>query len=302
MKRICPILTLATITLVVACARPSADSEDGAGEEVADTLTGVVRAWAEAYREVDPGFDGAGVDFEALIDGTGDFAFIGRELSDRERQAAAHAGVDAIDHLVGLDALAIYLHHDNPAEWLSVPEVAAIYGEGGAVETWKQLMEYAVPGCYSHEITRFSRPADSDAEIFFKTAVLGGERGARGGARVFGDPKLMVERVKKTACAIGYGSMVHAIEHVKLACIWTGDDAAVATRDGIEDPDDVIDCAVPSPATAADRSYPLTRPLSMLTRGEPRGAVKAYLDWILSSAGQCILRQAGYAPVGEVAC
>jgi ABC-type phosphate transport system substrate-binding protein len=35
----------------------------------------------------------------------------------------------------------------------------------------------------------------------------------------------------------------------------------------------------------------------MYTLGAPEGAVKAYLDWILSPAGQLIVRQSGYVPL-----
>ena len=40
----------------------------------------------------------------------------------------------------------------------------------------------------------------------------------------------------------------------------------------------------------------------MYTRGEPEGAIKTYLDWILSDAGQCIIAEKGYAPVRQVSC
>ena len=41
----------------------------------------------------------------------------------------------------------------------------------------------------------------------------------------------------------------------------------------------------------------------MYTAGEPEGATKEYLDWILSDEGQCILVEKGYAPVrGDLAC
>ncbi len=40
----------------------------------------------------------------------------------------------------------------------------------------------------------------------------------------------------------------------------------------------------------------------MYTAGQPEGAVKEYLDWILSDAGQCIIQEKGYAPVRAVSC
>ena len=50
-------------------------------------------------------------------------------------------------------------------------------------------------------------------------------------------------------------------------------------------------------ADAHDKSYPLARPLYIYTLGEPQGAVKAYVDWILSDAGQKIVEDSGYVPV-----
>ena len=44
------------------------------------------------------------------------------------------------------------------------------------------------------------------------------------------------------------------------------------------------------------RPIPIARPLLMYTAGQPEGAVKEYLDWVLSEAGQCIILSKGYAP------
>ena len=40
----------------------------------------------------------------------------------------------------------------------------------------------------------------------------------------------------------------------------------------------------------------------MYTSGQPEGAVKTYLDWIFSDAGQCIIQKKGYAPVRPLSC
>ena len=61
-------------------------------------------------------------------------------------------------------------------------------------------------------------------------------------------------------------------------------------------------CVPPSATSAIDGSYPIARPLFMYTAGRPTGAVKAYLDWILSDAGQCILIEKGYAPARDASC
>ena len=61
-------------------------------------------------------------------------------------------------------------------------------------------------------------------------------------------------------------------------------------------------CVSPSVKTASDRTYPIARPLFMYTNGEPTGEIKAYLDWIKSDVGQCIIRKKGYAPIKAVSC
>jgi phosphate transport system substrate-binding protein len=43
--------------------------------------------------------------------------------------------------------------------------------------------------------------------------------------------------------------------------------------------------------------YPIARPLFMYTLGEPTGAVKKYMQWVHSDAGQKIVTESGYVPL-----
>jgi phosphate transport system substrate-binding protein len=56
----------------------------------------------------------------------------------------------------------------------------------------------------------------------------------------------------------------------------------------------------PTIVAVHDKTYPLARSLHLYTLGEPQGAVKAYIDWILSAAGQKVVEEAGYVPVAAV--
>ncbi len=287
------------LTLLAACSRPSGDGEaGGSGQRTliqnkgSDTLVNVAQAWAEAYKEVDANVavavsgGGSGTGISALINGTVDLASSSREIKDKEREMAVANGTEPVEHVVGFDALAVYLHHDNPAESLSIPQLAEIYGEGGTTEAWSQL-GLTVPGCDSDEIVVVSRQNNSGTYVYFQEAVLGKARDYKLGSRDMHGSKDVVDLVEKTPCAIGYSGLAYATDHVKLVC--------VAAEDGAE-------CVDPSTDTAIDGSYPIARPLFMYTRGEPQGAVKAYLDWILSDAGQCIIKDKGYAPVRPVTC
>ena len=54
---------------------------------------------------------------------------------------------------------------------------------------------------------------------------------------------------------------------------------------------------IPSIATVNDNSYPVARDLYMYTAGEPSGAIKDYMAWILSAEAQTIVANLGFVPV-----
>ncbi len=298
------ILTIALLILLTACSRPSGDGEGGGSAQRtliqnkgSDTLVNVAQAWAENYKEIDAKVavavtgGGSGTGISALINGTVDIANASRKMKDKEKEMAMGNGIEPVEHVVGFDALAVYLHHDNPAESLSLKQLAELYGEGGATEKWSEL-GLTVPGCDSDEIVRVSRQNNSGTYVYFKEAVLGKKRDYKLGSRDMHGSKDVVDLVEKTPCAIGYSGLAYATEHVKLACI-VGEEGSAG---------EITNCVNPSTASAIDGSYPIARPLFMYTRGEPQGVVKAYLDWILSDVGQCIIQDKGYAPVRTVIC
>jgi phosphate transport system substrate-binding protein len=257
-----------------------------------DTLVNVAQAWAEAYQAVDPlvvvavSGGGSGTGIAALINGTVDIANSSRAMKDREIEQARTAGQDPVEHVVGFDALAVYLHGDNPAQHLSIEQLAQIYGDGGSVTLWTDL-GLEVPGCQDQEIVVVSRQNNSGTYAYFREVVLGKTSDFRLGTRDMHGSKDVVDLVENTPCAIGYSGLAYATEHVKLACIDTGTGAG---------------CVVPTVENASDNSYPIARPLLMYTNGEPTGYVGEYLSWIKSTAGQCIIREKGYAPATEVSC
>jgi phosphate transport system substrate-binding protein len=265
-----------------------------------DTLVNVAQAWAEAYRDVDPNVavavsgGGSGTGIAAMINGTVDIANASRKMKGKEIEKAKEFGQNPVEHVVGYDALAVFMHQDNPADSLSLDQLAQVFGRGGKAEKWSDL-GLKVPGCNSDEIVVVSRQNNSGTYAYFKKAVLkpAAKKGLirkgsyRQGTLDMHGSKDVVDLVEKTPCAIGYSGLAYATEHVKMACI--------TSEEGKP-------CISPSVETASDRSYPIARPLFMYTNGEPSGAIKDYLDWIKSDAGQCILLKKGYAPVSDVAC
>jgi phosphate transport system substrate-binding protein len=257
-----------------------------------DTLVNVAQAWAEEYIKVDPDVavavsgGGSGTGIASMINGTVDIANASRKMKAKEMKLAKEKGQNPVEHVVGYDALAVYLHKDNPAKSISFDQIKEIFVRGGKATKWADV-GLKVPGCKSDEIVVVSRQNNSGTYVYFKKAVLGKKGKFRQGTLDMHGSKDVVDLVEKTPCAIGYSGLAYATDHVKMACI-------SKETGGV--------CVNPSVATASDKSYPIARPLFMYTNGEPKGVIKAYLDWIKSETGQCILLKKGYAPARDVSC
>lgn len=265
-----------------------------------DTLVNVAQAWAETYPTINPDVTvavsggGSGTGIAAMINGTVDIANASRKMKDKELKKAKEAGHTPVEHVVGYDALAVYIHADNPITTLTYNQLGKIFGRGGEFTKWSDL-GISVPGCGSDEIVVVSRQNNSGTYAYFKGSVLKSAAKAgviskgsfRQGTLDMHGSKDVVDLVENTPCAIGYSGLAYATKHLKLVC--------VAKQEGQS-------CVNPSVATASDRSYPIARPLFMYTDGEPEGGIKSYMDWIHSDAGQCILKKKGYAPIRDVNC
>jgi len=283
------VLASAVSVLVAACG--GGQDRQVIQNKGSDTLVNVAQAWAEAYQTVDPATvvavsgGGSGTGIAALINGTVDIANASRAMKDKEVELAKDHGHDPVQHIVGYDALAVYLHADNPLTDISIEQLAEIYGDGGGYTKWTDL-GIEVPGCKDQTMVVVSRQNNSGTYAYFRGTVLG-KGDFRLGTRDMHGSKDVVDLVENTPCAIGYSGLAYATDHLKLAC--------VSQETGGE-------CTSPSVATASDGSYPIARPLFMYTNGEPTGYVGEYLNWIKSETGQCIILEKGYASATPVNC
>ena len=144
-----------------------------------------------------------------------DIANASRDVKPEEAALVRrNTGLDPKDHKVGYDALAVYVHPDNPLESITFAELAGIYREDGTLVRWRQL-GLTVPGCPSDEIVRVSRQSSSGTYDFFRERVLD-TRDFKLGSRDLNGSKDVVELVATTPCAIGYSGMGYATPHVKM--------------------------------------------------------------------------------------
>ena len=297
---------LLTITAIAGCdsaktnkpsGGPYSDALSGAAASAAeptivtvtgsDTMVNLAQAWADAYMQQDPSVSievkggGSGVGIAALINGTVTIATSSRKLEPKEAEECKKKnGAEASEYMVGYDALAIYVNKENPIEKISLKQLAEIYGENPTIKKWEDLGIHTAN--VEGEIYPVSRQNSSGTYKYFKEEVLGKKREFRQGMISQPGSSDLVTFVTKTPSAIGYSGMGYKTDNVRFVPV-SKDDEGVGVLPSIE--------------TTLDKSYPISRPLFLYTVGEASGGAKKFVDWILSDAGQAVIKENGYVPL-----
>jgi phosphate transport system substrate-binding protein len=248
------------------------------------TLLPVVGGWAEAYEAADVSVSGGGssAGLKDLLEGRVDIANSSRPMKDTEKaEIKSKTGKDVKETIVGYDALAIFVHKDNPATQISLGQLNQIYssapkeGKPG-ITKWEEL------GAGSGEIRVLGREHSSGTGEYFQEAVCGKEVKFREGISELNSAAAVISTLGNTKNAIAYDALAFKTDSVKAL--------AVSKKDG-EAP------IAPSAEGARNLSYPLARKLYLYSVGEPEGIIKTYLDWTVSEAGQKILAAKGSVPL-----
>jgi phosphate transport system substrate-binding protein len=138
-----------------------------------------------------------------------------------------------------------------------------------------------IPGVKDDRIVLVSRQSSSGTYSFFRERVLH-KKDFKLGSLDMNGSKEVVELVSNTRTAIGYSGMGYATEGVKMLHV------------AIHENDTAIP---PTVENTLAKKYPLARSLLMYTLGEPAGEVKTFIEWVLSKAGQAIVKDNGYVPL-----
>lgn len=288
--RISSLLTISTLLFMLSC-KKSGNKQDGEVTTIqvkgSDTMVNVAQAWAEEYKNMEPSVKievsggGSGVGISALTKGTIEIANASRNIKPQEIQLVRqNTGKEPVEFVLGFDALAIFVHKDNPINHISFEQLAKIYAEDGSITRWSQL-GITIPEEKNDKIVRISRQSSSGTYEFFREVVLHNQDFKLGSLDMNGS-KEVVELVGRTKTAIGYSGMGYATNEVKML--------SISTRES-ETP------VAPTIENAQNKSYPLARSLLVYTLGQPEGAVKKYIYWMMSIAGQQILSINGYVPL-----
>ena len=253
-----------------------------------DTMIQLATAWSEAYRKVKPNVfvnadgGGTGTGFAALQNNTCDICDASREIKkDGSEKTKSVTVKDVKEFAVCYDALAVYSHPSNPIKEISVEELREIWAEGGNMTTWEQINP-AMRG----KIALFGRQNNSGTYDYFREHVCGKKDGKqrefRGGISEMNGSAEVVENVSKTVTGLGYSGMGYKTPKVNWLKV-----SNKKGEPGVE----------PGVEVARSGKYPIARKLYLYTAGEPAGEIKAYINWILSPAGQKIVEQEGFVPL-----
>jgi phosphate transport system substrate-binding protein len=148
-----------------------------------DTMNNMMTLWAETFRKFYPNVKiqvegkGSSTAPPALISGTSQFGPMSRPMRAAELdQFEARHGYKPTELKTSYDALAVYVHRDNPIEKLTLAQVEAIFGKSRrrgykqAITTWGQL---GLTGDWANRpISMYGRNSASGTYGFFKEHVL----------------------------------------------------------------------------------------------------------------------------------
>ena len=299
MKKTTLTLSAAALSAVFAftgCDKKGDAASSGGGKKTAavsiqnigsDTMVNLAQAWAEAYAKVEPGVSvevsggGSGIGIAALLNGTCDLANSSRKLEEEEEKKATEKyGAHPVEHHVGYDALAIYVHPSNPMTEISIEQLGDIFREGGKASKWADI-GVTIPGGQD-EIVRVSRQNNSGTYHYFREAVVGKKADFKQGSRDMNGSKDVVELVASTPTAIGYSGIGYRTDKVKVL--------KVSKKTGEPSVE-------PNITTTLDKTYPIARPMFMYAPPNEPEHVKKYLAWVLTPAGQKIVEESGYIPL-----
>jgi phosphate transport system substrate-binding protein len=215
---------------------------------------------------------GSGFGVNASINGTVDIGMASRNLKDQEKEKLG----DYEEFLVSKDCLAFAVNKANPLAKLgnlTRQDVARIYS--GEAKTFKDvrsdlpakpiLVQMRDMAGGSTEMVQSIILKD---KTFTPSAVQVPSQGAN------------LKKLEGNASAIAYLSSVIALESDKLK---------VFKYEGV----------APSNENAVKGTYPITRPLLLIVKGEPTTAERIFIEFVLSE-GQAIVVEHGYVPVKSI--
>jgi len=261
-----------------------------------DTMNNLMTLWLEEFKKIYPLVNiqiegkGSSTAPPALVEGTAQFGPMSREMKAKEIDAfEAKYGFKPTAIRTSLDALAVFVHKDNPLNCLSLEEVDAIFSKtrkrnsAEDITVWGQI---GLKGEWMNKpISIFGRNSASGTYGFFKDHVL--DKGDfKDMVKEQPGSASVVQGITEDKYAIGYSGIGYKTSGVKTLSI-------SEKKGGI--------CYDGSYENVISNKYPLSRYLYIYIVKHPSKPldplVKEFLKFVLSYEGQQVVIKDGYLPL-----
>lgn len=260
-----------------------------------DTLANLMTLWAQSFQQLYPNVNiqiqasGSSTAPPALTEGTANLGPMSRRMKDRELATfEKHYGYRPTEVRVAIDALAVFVHRDNPIKGLNIQQLDAIFsstqlcGAPHGITRWEQL---GIDGFLGKQnLQLFGRNSVSGTYGFFKQHAL-----CKGDFRntVNEQPgsASVVQSISTSLNGIGYSGIGYTTAAVKALPLAT----------------EGKDYIAPTVENAVNGRYPLSRYLYLYVNkapGKPLPPLEAeFIHMILSQRGQMAVIRDGYIPL-----
>jgi len=259
-----------------------------------DTLNNLMTLWAESFKAKYPNVKiqiegkGSSTAPPALIEGTAQFGPMSRQMKPTEVDAFEKKyGYKPTEIKVAIDALAVYVHKDNPITGLTLNQVDGIfsgtYKRGGKNATkWGQL---GLTGEWANKpISLYGRNSASGTYGYFKEVALN-KGDYKSTVKEQPGSSSVVQGVASDLGGIGYSGIGYKTSGVKALPL-----GSAAGK-----------LAEPSYENSLNGSYPLARFLYIYVNKAPNKPmdklVAEFVRFVLSKQGQEIVVKDGYFPL-----
>ena len=260
-----------------------------------DTLANMMTFWAEEYKRFYPNVNiqiqaaGSSTAPPALTEGTANFGPMSRRMKSKEIEAfEKRYGYKPTEVRVAIDALAVFVHKDNPIKGLRIDQVDAIFsstrkcGADAQVNRWSEV---GLEGDWAaKDIQLYGRNSVSGTYGYFKKKALC-KGDFRNNVNEQPGSASVVQSISSSVNAIGYSGIGYKTSGVRTVPL---------SKKG----DNFVDATLENVATG---KYPLSRFLYVYVNkhpNKPRSPIDAeVLKMVLSVDGQKIVEKDGYVPL-----
>jgi phosphate transport system substrate-binding protein len=221
--------------------------------------------WAEVFMQTHPDYGvnvqggGSSAGVQACKSGACQIGMSSRELKKDEK--------DLFEIVVARDGLAIIVHPSNPVRGAKLAEIKQIFA--GDLRNWSLL------GGADRAITVVTREEGSGTRGAFQELVMGKTRIFKGAITEDSNGTVR-EIIAHDPYSIGFISLGLVNRQVRALEL----DGAVANEENI-----------------LNGRYKLVRPFLFVSRGEPTGHAKEFIDFVLSEEGQALVKKEGLLPI-----